>query len=151
MRHLLFGCSIILALNGCVRSNNPVSPGVAYSTSASSIQDSIKYTLYVSKPIFNRSDTLEAFFVATNIGKDTNRTFPVSCMGLPWTLKNPSGVTVMQKPQSLIECQSFFQAILTPGQTCLLDKIDQVIPNDPSVIGLDSLKMLNLSLSILVN
>ena len=151
MRHRLILSAVTLALSGCVTNENPVSPNSIFPTSTTSMQDSIVYTLSVSQSILARTDTLEAYVTAKNVGQDTNLTFPISCNGMPWSVTNSAGAIVMQQPKSPIQCNSSSRAILAPGQSILLFGMSQTVPDIPSIVGLDTLKVADVSLAIYVN
>ncbi len=150
MRYTFCILSAILLLSGCEKKDIIVDPSSQSSKSASQQIGNILYTFTTSKVVYNISDTLKAGLIADNIGKDTEMTVMISCMGFPWTLKNANGMTIMQKQYGVI-CNSISRAILAPGQYFLMDEINVVIPDDSSLIGSDTLSMMNLSVDISIH
>jgi hypothetical protein len=100
MRYYILAFSIVLIMNGCKKSSNPVASGTNPALSVSQVRDSMQYTFAIPKAVFGIHDTLSASVTALNQSAEPE-TLMISQGDFQWSLKNGSGRILMGGPESL--------------------------------------------------
>ena len=126
MRKIIFIFSFTLIINGCRINDNPVASTVDTSLSASTIQGILQYTFEINKVNFEADDTLKAVLTVMNIGTVPDTILVPGCNGgMPWTLKNDSGITINWGPRVI--CDHIAMEVLESHQSAVIGEIYEPI------------------------
>ena len=126
MRNIIFIFSLTLIINGCRINDNPVASTDNTSLSINSVQDSLQYTFEINKANFEADDTLKTALTVTNIGTVPDTILVPGCNGgMPWTLKNDSGITVNWGPRVI--CDHVAMEVLESNQSAVIGEIYEPI------------------------
>ncbi len=82
MRHIIIFTTLLVAVSGCSKSNNPVS--------TTTISGTLQYSLTSSKESYTIHDTLNVTLTARNVGSTTDTVAIGSAVLCTWSLENSS-------------------------------------------------------------
>jgi hypothetical protein len=124
VRIILSFLFIVIIINGCKNSSNPITSGTDTPLSVSQVRDSMQYTFAIPKDVFGIHDTLSASITAFN-QSTVPETLVIYMGNFQWSLKNDSGRTLMWGPEVIP--QIVYQLVLYSHQSKEIYGMRQVI------------------------